>query len=64
VELAPFVAPPACASAKVLESANAVANAIVVKFHGRFGYWPRTSRHERLMFQLFFSALEAAKPLA
>ena len=30
--LLPAVAPPACASAKVLESANAVANAIVVNF--------------------------------
>jgi hypothetical protein len=65
VELAPAVAPPACASAKVLESANAVANAIVVSFMGRFlGYWPRISRHERLMFQLFFSAIESTKPLA
>jgi hypothetical protein len=53
VELAPAVAPPACASAKVLESANAVANATVVIFMGRFlGYWPRISLHERLMFQI------------
>ena len=36
MELVPAVAPPACASAKVLESTNAVANAIVVSFMGRF----------------------------
>lgn len=45
-------APPACASANVLDSANAVARAIVVSFMAMpLGYCVRATRHKGFMFR-------------